>query len=766
MGHDAAAVKVVARMFGLKFDTLWQRYEREKKRWRIIWTSAISLAALVAIGVAAVITRQYVLLRESNLRIMKNESKFIAEKSIALAKAGDSYSATRLALYALPENLLKPGRPYTAEAEVALRQAVRKKDAIIQDFSSEIECVAFSPDGKKLAACDANGTARVWNTYNGKLLWWFENTEDPYEHPRGDYRESLAFRPDGKAIAFCDWLNHAVDLWEIEPDAVLNGTLRLSSLSCCVAFSPEGDKIATGSFDGEILIWNPTTHDVLFSSSANGHSDEIESLSFSSDGKLLASASQDGTVRIWDLEAGTELCIIKGEDYEERLLTAAFSPDSKTVACGSNIATIRLWDIASRKTKKILKGHTAFIESVAFSPDGKTLVSGSSDKTVRQWDAETGELIHTYIGHTAGVTSVAFSPDGRILVSGSEDTTIRIWDTAPDPECEVIWEGDGLLRSIAYSPDRVWMASCSDDSGIQLYDHSSGTRRTIPREQADTVYSLSFSPDGELLASGSRDGHVRIWDVGSLQIIADVPAHSSWVNSVAFSPDGKRLVSGSHDGWARIWDTGSGKMIAGRQFFEENTREVRVESVAFSPDGKQIAVGGYNDLVLWKPGLSDIRLKLAGHTEAVTQVVFSPDGRTLATAAYDDTVRIWDYRSRKSLHVLAGHSDIIMGLAYSPDGTKLVTGSLDGTIRIWDVDSGKQMSLYEIKSQAMFVMWRDYAVTCVTFSADGQYIASGFNDCTLRIWTYPPLQELIDTHLPLLDDNPISLQEWERFGLD
>ncbi|KZP22853.1 WD40 repeat-like protein, partial [Athelia psychrophila] len=298
-----------------------------------------------------------------------------------------------------------------------------------------------------------------------------------------------------------------------------------------------------------------------------GHSGSVNSVAFSPDGQCIASGSSDNTIRIWDAKTGS-LLAEPFEGHTDYVFSVAFSPDSQRVASGSRDKTIRVWDA---QTGALIagpfKGHTGYVHSVAFSPDSQRIASGSEDKTVRIWDAKTGSLIAgPFEGHTNCIFSVAFSLDSQRVASGSQDRTIRIWNAQTGALIAGPFEGHtDYVRSVVFSPDSQRIASGSEDKTIRVWDVKTGTLIASPFEgHTDYVFSVAFSPDSQRVASGSRDKTVRIWDAQTGTLIAGpFKGHTDYVHSVAFSPDSQRIALGSEDKTIRICDVKTGILLAG-----------------------------------------------------------------------------------------------------------------------------------------------------------------------------------------------------------
>ncbi|KAG8780840.1 hypothetical protein FRC12_022522 [Ceratobasidium sp. 428] len=531
------------------------------------------------------------------------------------------------------------------------------------------------------------------------------------------------------------------------PDAALLAAWRAPDSVLCVAYSPDGAHIASGSTKGTVQIWDTRSWQMLRQSSPDRTSG-VSSIAYSPDGACIVSGSYDNTIRIWDAHTG-QMLGQPLEGHTSDVMSVVYSPDGSRVISGSFDKTVRIWDsYTGQMVGRPLEGHTDYVISVACSYNGH-VTSGGTDRTLRIWDAHTGKAVGEPMrGNTSSVYCVAYSPDGAYLISGCSDGTIRIWNVHTQ---QMVWESIDAhtmyISSVSYSPDGARFISCSGDGTIRTWDAHTGHMlgQLSASELRFDVSSAVYSPCGKRIASGSVNGRTLcIWNA----YIKDAwEGHISMGNSIACSSNGAYIASGSSDKTARVWNTYTGKMMG--QPLEGHTGSIC--AVACSPDGASIASGSDDTTIrIWDVQSGHmIGRPLQGHTDSVISVAYSPDGTRVVSASADQTIRVWDIYAEEMLgRPLQGHTDGVVSVAYSPDGRCIISGSEDHTIRVWDAYTGQAI-------EQPLEGHKD-TVNQVAYSLNGERIVSCSSDNTIRIWdahTKKPLGRPLEGHI----DNVLSI---------
>ena len=626
MGRDAAAVKVVARMFGLKFDALWQRYEREKKRKRWIMVGGVFLFALVSLGIGGFIANQNTRLKESNWKMMENQSRAVAEKANSVLEEGDNALCLLLAQSILPQNMENPDRPYIPEAEYLLRTASQYENALLKGHTGIVYSASFSPDDSLILSA-ADSSIYVWNLAGQCVLQLKRHYGRVFD---------AKFSSDGRYIVSAS-RDDTVRVWNRNGDCVklLAGHDDYIYSLC---FSPEGKFMVTLSANNGIKIWD--TSSWLCKDSLSG---SYNGMTFDSVGKLYAVG--DAGISIWDINKSTCIDrIIYGQGKEG----IAISPNDEYMATWED-DLISVWNLKTKELVSKIDGYST-TTSLVFSPDSRFVVSSAFDNTIKSWNALTGEIVSLdEIKTSIGSKYLVYSHDGKKMLSASSDNVIKVRDLTDNNFLRLtIPINIETRKNLFYSSDGKELMLAAKDSFICVWSAESGMAlRSI---QGDASIRRSVSNDGSKILRFWDSNTCLILDANSNEILMKLEGHSDRLTSASFSNDGNFVVTSSLDRTVRTWDAASGKCI---HIFDYNGEGVVFPFASFSHDNNYLAVvvGRHlyiNDL---KSGNRIARYEIneKGKRDMLLSVAFRPDGKELATASLS-TIKIWRFPSLPQLN--------------------------------------------------------------------------------------------------------------------
>jgi RNA polymerase sigma factor (sigma-70 family) len=595
-------------------------------------------------------------------------------------------------------------------------------------------------------------------------------------------------------------------------------------------FSPDGRMIATVGYQERERGRNVAANHLTLTEAATGRQvrragwddrwddhDLAEKVAYSVDGQTVATVSLNGKLRLWDA-ATAEL------RREERLgegrsrLALAFSPDgaSRMLAIAWQQA-IDVWNVGQvRRTRRIAIERDYSPDCLAFSPDGSTLAAGvaSPGAEIRLWNVGDGALLRRLKSRkNAHASDLAFSPDGKVLAAIGWGSPLASFETATGKELELL-AGAGLVEGpLAFSPDGRTFATTGDRQALHFWDLATGRDRlATPDVHQGDVAALAFLADGKTLVSGSRDRTARVWDLATGRSTRMFP-HANWVNIVAVSADGSLLATDSvfptwgevyvwdlrtgerrhawrvdrakegalipiprglafsrdgssvtaafGDGSLRRWDVATGKELPIAQpKLEKLPRRGLgglddVDQAVFSPDGRSVALIGEGWVQVMDLANGDRRFKeTSGDWSLLLKAAFAPDGQSLATVrpgpskvdqgadrshSSPPTITIvWlDSRTGQVRREIEVPESYVKSLAFSPDGQSLAVGTLSvhpvrGIIRLFRLRDKQEIQTIEAPCP-----W----IEALTFTPDGRRIVAGLADTSIVIWDVRPMDE-------------------------
>jgi WD40 repeat protein len=677
---------------------------------------------------------------------------------------------------------------------VALAAIWRKGPPVLFDAASGAEVrtlagggdfsqIAFSPDGKLLAAGGLDGQLRVWDVASGGLVRKFLSSG------LGE-AFSVAFSPDGKVLA-AGFADGSVSLWDVTSGWQVGTLPKQGGQVRWVGFHPDGRSLAiAGQWrDNHVLVYDLATGKETHR--LPGHESGVLSGGWRADGKLLVAVGEtDGTLRAWNLgvtsprpltlrifPANTRWLHSVALTAEGRFAAVA-APDGlipivsipgppppyhpcpagpvrspKELASQAAAAdALKRANIPASLLNLAGKGDPARVPPeviailgdarfrlpkagqsswIATDREGKFLAVPVAD-VVAIFDTRTGEVVRALTGSTDRIYAVAFSPDGRFVAGGNwtgdkkKSSAVKVWDLETGEVTVSLDSGAGNIFGVNFSRDGKHLFA-SSFGAVQMWDMTGKLVRTF-RAYADAhgFYHLGLSPDGKRLVCNDMPTTAKVWDIEGDKQPVTLGGHTSHPLYAAYSPDGKLLATGS-DKELLLWDAEKLELV----------KKIATPAawLAFAPDGKTMLSAKHHT---GRPLEKDVVTRwdlttyegkpLPPLTRRNGWPVYhlSPEGKTLYSLVADgpdreQRVRAYDAATGKELFPRQGHKGQVWSVAFSAGGKALASVSDDPAIRLWDVATGK----FERALPNEQGFWS------VAFSPDGKRIAAGELDGTV-----------------------------------
>jgi WD40 repeat protein len=538
--------------------------------------------------------------------------------------------------------------------------------AVLRGHREWVTSAVYTDDGRRIVTGSDDETVRVWDATSGRL-------ETVMPAPSGPV-SAVAVDPSGAQVAIGGGRNVDAGFAVVRDLRSGDPIQRLAipgGVPVAAAYSDDGRRLAVGSLDGIVTVWNPATGKRL--AALTGHTGPITDISFNAQGTRLLTASGDTTAKIWDLNANR-----LAEDFLGHrgwVSTAAFAPDERTVLTASQDGTARIWDAAPGRPAEefdagLMPSSAAFVAEGKFvltagpgllqlwgvqarapdailsvpaaindadlSPDGTLILTANQDGAAQLWN-RAGKLVRTLQGDQP-LYSARFSPDQKTVLTTGDKGEARLWDLATG-EPRSLEGGRGSVWGGEFTPDgtRVVTAGGSGETA-RVWDVASGDRLRVLVGHSNVVKSVDVGPDGELAVTGSADNTARIWDLDTGRTLVVLKGHGDTVSAVAFSPDGRYVLTGSYDGTARVWDVATGEQVLELRNAGVPTDPTDPEPVTIADLRRRLGQALENhDLV----GRRKVLRQVSRRPE-LTDVGFDPTGRRFVTVGIDGTARIYD----------------------------------------------------------------------------------------------------------------------------
>ena len=490
----------------------------------------------------------------------------------------------------------------------------------------------------------------------------------------------------------------------------------------CLAISPDGKMLASGSNDFEIKLWDLTTFELI--KKLVGHALKVTCIQFKPESNCLVSGSADNTIRVWDLTSGIELHKKKANraitsigfykdenqifgvfslqdpllriwDFKEDKFSFKFPPAPSDINClavmkngskcfGGTDKKISVYDLHDFEMLDAIEGHDKPVKALVISDISNKLFSGGMDNLIKIWDLEDNTLIATLRGHSMGINDLVVNDEGSNLFSASKDKTICMWDIQNKKKLSVFEGSEGPVESLLLTSNQKTLYSCSNEK--------------------------------------EKNNNIRAWDLDDSSLFPFLEGHSQMINDITMTPDGKKLISVGNDRSVIIWDFQTGKQKANLKH-----HTAKITGVVLNCDATKFVTfsNQSNEILIWDLKTESLISSIT-NASPVDCLVIAPNEEFIIGCS-DSVIRVIDSKTKILLENYEGHCGNVRAILLIKEPKAVISGGNDGKIMMWKSEKPDEPKIFKLKK------YEGYVVSLAT-SEDSLRLYAGYSNGNTIMW--------------------------------